>query len=314
MHFFPPDKNLQDRWAQELKIGKSVSSAAAGKKKLLKKGVVPSQCLPTGKHERKINEELANARLMRNKTRELLRTQLKREVVLEANPDDVIQITELSAAGTSNAAGKSKDESNMEELDINMEVELKCDKETQADIFQLFPKFTILDHLFTSEKKILTCMGVTVDIFEAIIKSIEIILPHFPGINSSKLRTKVSLTLTKLKLNNTFLSLGLFFGVSRVTASNYFYETIQLMSFALKPAIYFPTIEKNKENMPKCFNSYKSVRFVLDATEVAVQKLNCLKCRVRTYSHYKKTHTVKFVVCTCGFNLLCKCCIWGTSF
>ena len=35
---------------------------------------------------------------------------------------------------------------------------------------------------------------------------------------------------------------------------------------------------------------------VLDCTEISLQKSKCLQCRLRTYSHYKSNHTVKFLI------------------
>lgn len=48
--------------------------------------------------------------------------------------------------------------------------------------------------------------------------------------------------------------------------------------------------------MPKCFENYKNCRVVLDCTEIKIQKLKCLKCRIMSYSHYKGTHTIKFLI------------------
>lgn len=48
--------------------------------------------------------------------------------------------------------------------------------------------------------------------------------------------------------------------------------------------------------MPKCFEKYKETRVVLDCTEVSIQKTKCLDCRLATYSHYKGTNTIKFLI------------------
>lgn len=71
---------------------------------------------------------------------------------------------------------------------------------------------------------------------------------------------------------------------------------MSLLAVALKPAIYWPTKEEISQNMPKCFQKYKNTRVVLDCTEVKVQRLKCLKCRILSYSHYKGTHTMKFLI------------------
>ena len=48
--------------------------------------------------------------------------------------------------------------------------------------------------------------------------------------------------------------------------------------------------------MPACFKKYGETRIVLDSTEISLQKSECLQCRLRTYSHYKSNHTIKFLI------------------
>ncbi|XP_064465465.1 uncharacterized protein LOC135377046 [Ornithodoros turicata] len=48
--------------------------------------------------------------------------------------------------------------------------------------------------------------------------------------------------------------------------------------------------------MPVCFQHFSQVRVILDCTEVSVAVPKCLKCAVRTYSHYKHGHTLKYMV------------------
>lgn len=38
------------------------------------------------------------------------------------------------------------------------------------------------------------------------------------------------------------------------------------------------------------------VRVVLDCTEIPIALPKCLHCRVMTYSHYKETHTAKYMI------------------
>jgi len=47
-------------------------------------------------------------------------------------------------------------------------------------------------------------------------------------------------------------------------------------------------------NLPLSFDKFRSTRIILDCCEVTIEKCKCLKCRVLTYSQYKKNHTVKF--------------------
>jgi hypothetical protein len=51
-------------------------------------------------------------------------------------------------------------------------------------------------------------------------------------------------------------------------------------------------VEEIKTNMPPCFKHFQEVRIVIDRTEIPAQKAKSLKSRLRTYSHYKKGHTL----------------------
>lgn len=94
----------------------------------------------------------------------------------------------------------------------------------------------------------------------------------------------------------SFVCLSVLFGTSPATCTRIFYRYVSLLATSIKPAIYWPTKEEILQNMPKCFENFKTTRIVLDATEIKVQKLKCLKCRILSYSHYKCSHTMKFLI------------------
>ncbi|KAK4882479.1 hypothetical protein RN001_005798 [Aquatica leii] len=109
-------------------------------------------------------------------------------------------------------------------------------------------------------------------------------------------RNKVVLTLMKLKLNVSLNSLGVLFRVSSKAARSYFYDTLQQLSAILKPLIRFPPKEEILSNIPLCFDKYRSTRLILDCTEINIEKSNCLKCRINSYSYYKKNNTIKYLI------------------
>lgn len=49
-------------------------------------------------------------------------------------------------------------------------------------------------------------------------------------------------------------------------------------------------------NIPYCFEKFTNTRVVLDCTEIPIQKPKCLTCRIKTYSNYKSTFTLKFLI------------------
>jgi hypothetical protein len=68
---------------------------------------------------------------------------------------------------------------------------------------------------------------------------------------------------------------------------------------------FSPSKEEIKNNMPKCFQNFQKVRFVLDCTEVPIQSHKRLCCRIKTYSHYKGTITLKFMTAVTHAGLIC---------
>ncbi|KAK5647849.1 hypothetical protein RI129_002741 [Pyrocoelia pectoralis] len=86
------------------------------------------------------------------------------------------------------------------------------------------------------------------------------------------------------------------FGMNVSTCKRNFYKYVSYLSTSIKPAIYWPTKEEIHKNLPLFFKEFKDTRIILDATEIKIQKLNCLNCRIVTYSHYKCCHTVKFLI------------------
>lgn len=100
----------------------------------------------------------------------------------------------------------------------------------------------------------------------------------------------------KLKLDVSYVVLSILFRtISLQTCKDIFQETILYLSLILKPAIPWPSKEECLKNMPICFKLFQDTRIIIDCTEMEIQKPKCLCCRIRTYSHYKGKHTVKFL-------------------
>ena len=112
----------------------------------------------------------------------------------------------------------------------------------------------------------------------------------------NSVKERIVLCLCKLRLNLTYRCLSVLFDLNRRSVCDNFIYMIELLSKILKQVIYWPTYEENIDSMPKCFYKFKNVRIVLDCTEIPVEKPNCLKCRLRHYSHYKGFETLKLLL------------------
>ena len=100
----------------------------------------------------------------------------------------------------------------------------------------------------------------------------------------------------KIKLAISYTALSVFFKTTRQTVSNIFAKTISRLAAIMKPAIVWWDKDRILCNMPKCFESYKATRVVLDCTEIPCERTKCIRCRILSYSFYKKQHTVKFLI------------------
>nr|CAI5829006.1 unnamed protein product [Callosobruchus analis] len=105
-------------------------------------------------------------------------------------------------------------------------------------------------------------------------------------------RERVLLTMTKLKLDLSYVTLGALFSISGQLCKTYFFDFLTVLSQVLKVCIYFPSAEEVSKNLLKCF---KNCRAVLDCIEIFIQRPSCLCCRIKFYSQYKKSTTIKFM-------------------
>lgn len=70
---------------------------------------------------------------------------------------------------------------------------------------------------------------------------------------------------------------------------------LPVLSRILSCTIRFPDAQEIQKHMPKCYEDFQNARVVLDCTEILIQRPNCLCCRIKFYSQYKSSTTVKFM-------------------
>ena len=119
---------------------------------------------------------------------------------------------------------------------------------------------------------------------------------------------RILLAMVKIKLGISFSALSILFELTIQTCSNYFFDTVVVLSKILKCMIFWTSKEEILKNMPKCFSSYRFTRTVLDCYEIPIQKKKCIICRVRSYSHYKKKFTAKVSMIVTPSGLICHTC------
>lgn len=192
---------------------------------------------------------------------------------------------------------------------IDIDRTLKMDELVQEIIKLKSKKFTYLD-LISDNEKLNTATGLpSFELLEGLVLCLkkqeeeELTATNTEEGTKSKtksktldLKSRIILTLIKLKQNWSFSSIAMSFNISRTTCSNYFRSTVPLLADALEAVIPWPDQGVLRLNLPLCFKEFRKTRIVLDCAETPVQKSKCVRCKMLTYSNYKKTHTLKFLV------------------
>ncbi|XP_051156755.1 uncharacterized protein LOC127278869 [Leptopilina boulardi] len=183
------------------------------------------------------------------------------------------------------------------ESDINSGKQFK-DKATQVctDDFT----FSFIS-LINSDKVLNTLTGIpTLSLLEALVESAKKVWPNRRhGKHVLSLKESIVLTMLKIKQDLSYsMFFALFQKVGRHTCSRVFNTTVLLLSTILTPIVArWPSREEiDNNNLPNYFHEFKPTRVVLDCTETPIEKSKCLRCRVRCYSQYKSTFTVKVLV------------------
>lgn len=61
--------------------------------------------------------------------------------------------------------------------------------------------------------------------------------------------------------------------------------------------IIWPETPAARQNLPACFKNFKNCIGIIDCTEIFIQRPLNLNARAQTWSNYKNTNTIKYLVC-----------------
>ncbi|XP_037498213.2 uncharacterized protein LOC119371824 [Rhipicephalus sanguineus] len=100
----------------------------------------------------------------------------------------------------------------------------------------------------------------------------------------------------KLYHGLTFSLLLVLFGIHRTTVSNIFKDSIVILASILQHAVFWPSKNAIVNCLTVYFKQYRDTRMVLDCTEIEIERPKDLVSTLLTYSHYKRTYTVKVLV------------------
>lgn len=175
-----------------------------------------------------------------------------------------------------------------------------AEKCIQVNTFSDFlNQFSVME-LFKSESQLNAWTGIpTFRLLHAIEDCVIVGNPNIEHGYSLSVLERIVLCFIKLKTNLSFACMTSLFQIANSTIAMTFNTMIPLIRRVLEVAIYFPSIEETRANLPKSFRKYKyeTTRAIIDCSEVKIQIPQCINCRIASYSQYKKDYTLKFMLC-----------------
>ena len=102
----------------------------------------------------------------------------------------------------------------------------------------------------------------------------------------------------RLRLNLPIQHIAYMFGLHRTTVSTTFKEVVSVMYTQLQSLVRWPDRKYLQSSMPNQFvESFgNKVAIIIDCFEIFIERPSNLKARAETYSHYKGTHTMKYLI------------------
>ncbi|XP_044761288.1 uncharacterized protein LOC123318668 [Coccinella septempunctata] len=109
---------------------------------------------------------------------------------------------------------------------------------------------------------------------------------------------QVLLTLMKLRLNLYFKDIAHRFGISPTTAANHFKTILAILCLRLKNFVFWPERETLLRTMPSYFKEafQENTTVIIDCFEIKTERPNDMLAAAQTWSHYKHSRTVKYLI------------------
>lgn len=151
--------------------------------------------------------------------------------------------------------------------------------------------------IINSSKNLYTLTGIPS--FDLLNKIEELYQLQFPDKRPHNLsyKERIVMVFMKFKQDLPFVVLSILFKNVSPESCRLIYTTIvPSLAMILNSVIYWPSKQEILSNIPYCFEKFNNTRVIIDCTEIATQKPKCLTCRIKTYSNYKSTFTLKFLI------------------
>lgn len=180
------------------------------------------------------------------------------------------------------------------EVQTNINIPTKktyTDQNTDTDDFVSFNGY---DSIANEDDVLKDLCGVSKKVFELLLK----LSPNNERKKKIKIENRLMIFLMKMKLNLTYSSLAVIFGVHRKTIQVIFLTFLENLRVRCQKFIKWPSREMVDALMPKSFKpKYEKCRVIIDCTEFEVQTPPGLENKIFFYSYYKKGYRLKVLVC-----------------
>ena len=134
--------------------------------------------------------------------------------------------------------------------------------------------------------------GVDLETFEFLLVTLSDFKPRVYN-----LRDMLLVFLAKLKTGLSFSQLATIFNMCQSTLRSNFFAILDKLYKRTKPLVFWPSREKINKTMPNCFKKdFPNCRVIIDCTEIKCEKPSKIKKQNALYSHYKSSHTLKFLI------------------
>ena len=104
------------------------------------------------------------------------------------------------------------------------------------------------------------------------------------------------LVIMKLRLGCSNKDLAYRFELKTELVSKIYRQWIKALSQELRKLIIWPSKGALRKHLPSCFKSYKTCVCIIDCTEIFIERPLNLEARAMTWSNYKHTNTIKYLM------------------
>jgi hypothetical protein len=116
-------------------------------------------------------------------------------------------------------------------------------------------------------------------------------------LKSKTAKTDVLLTLRKIKKNESYTDLQIYFCWDRTTIARKIKRTLPVIAKNLRTFVYRPSAEAVLRNLPQAFRySYSDTSEIIDCFEIEIAKPGAAYLQNLTYSSYKHCNTIKILI------------------